>query len=294
MAKGKLYFSADDPEVGVTPSRLKRLGKAKQRDYLLAWFHHHFEDPTQETPYNSREGGYLYIWGGPYDAREEIEAEFGSFISEQVIEDVVEEIESDGLTEWAPSHNHADHEQVRAEWEAEREERESAAPQPDIESIIAALQRAETARYGDVEEKRQRQEILDRLEQLERLLPRQAHGGIGHNNPPSEEGGLGSDLVPDIREASAIIREELVKPEPNALEVAKATSRLSAALSWIGKKLDVAIESFSKEVGSTTGKAVGVVLGAYGVDKFAPTIGTTLRHVVESATQWLSHITLPF
>ena len=69
MPKRTRYFSEDDFEHGVTPSRLKRLGKAKQRKYMLYWFRERFEDPVEETPYNSREGGYLYIWGGPYDAR---------------------------------------------------------------------------------------------------------------------------------------------------------------------------------------------------------------------------------
>jgi hypothetical protein len=60
---GRRYFSDDDFEVGVTPSSLKRLGKAKQRAYILHWFGRNFEDPAQETPYH--EGEYHYVWGGP-------------------------------------------------------------------------------------------------------------------------------------------------------------------------------------------------------------------------------------
>lgn len=294
MAKATRYYSADDYEIGITPSRLKRLGKAKQREYLLAWFHSHFEDPAQETPYNSEEGGYLYIWGGPYDAREELDTEFGSFISEQVIEEAVQEIESDGLTEWAPGTNHADHERARAEWDAEHSENDSSEPEPNLQLIIAALKGGQKPRYGDEEEKRQRQEILDRLDRLERLLPERQHAGIGHNNPPPDESGPSADIFSDIREANELIRNELVKAEPSALEVAKATFRLSSILSWFGKKFDVAIENFAKEAGGSAGKAVGVVLSACGIEKFAPAIGATLGHVVETATQWLSHITLPF
>ena len=33
-----------------------------------------FEDPANETPYESSEGGYIYIWGGPYDALEQLSA----------------------------------------------------------------------------------------------------------------------------------------------------------------------------------------------------------------------------
>ena len=289
MAKANRYYSAEDSEIGVTPSRLKRLGKAKQREYLLAWFHHYFEDPAQETPYNSQEGGYLYVFGGPYNAREELDGEFGSFISEEVIEEVVREIEADGV-EWAPSHNHADHEQAREEWEAEQAERNPNEPEPDLQSIIAVLQRGEKPRYGDEEEKRQRQEILDRLEQLERMLPEKSHAGIGHNNPPPDEGNSSVDVVSDIREVSELIRGELVKTEPNALELAKATSYLASLSSWVGKKADLAVDSFTKGASG----AVGTALGTYGVSKIFPEIGTALGHVVEVATQWLSHVTLPF
>lgn len=294
MAKATRYYSDDDSEIGVTPSQLKRFAKARQRDYLLHWFHQNFEDPAQETPYNSQEGGYQFIWGGPYDAQEEIESEFGSFISEQVIEEVVADVESDGISDWAPGRNHADHEHARNEWEAEQAERDAEEPKPNLGMIIAALERGENPRYGDVGEKDQRQEILDRLEQLERLLPAQTHGGIGHNNPPAEAGKIDSHLISDIREASSVIREELIKSEPNALEVAKATSRLSIALSWIGKKLDIAIDNFSKELGGTAGKAVSVAAAAYGIEKVAPTIAVTLNHVVEQATHWLSHIITQF
>ena len=36
---------------------------------MKEWFWENFEDPANETPYESREGGYQWIWGGPFDAR---------------------------------------------------------------------------------------------------------------------------------------------------------------------------------------------------------------------------------
>ena len=68
MAKKSRYYSEDDPEIGVTPSRLKRLGRDKQLEYMHAWFHRYYQDPVHETPHESAEGGYIYIWGGPYNA----------------------------------------------------------------------------------------------------------------------------------------------------------------------------------------------------------------------------------
>lgn len=61
---------------------------------IKAWFFSNFEDPVNNCPYESGEGGYQYIWGGPYDAREEIEAEFGEVVPQAVIDEVVDELES--------------------------------------------------------------------------------------------------------------------------------------------------------------------------------------------------------
>ncbi|MBB4798717.1 hypothetical protein HNP32_002471 [Brevundimonas bullata] len=68
---------------------------------MVSWFHARFEDPSQSTPYNGREGGFLYIHGGPYDARDELEKRFPDE-DETLIDLAIQEIESDGLTEWAP------------------------------------------------------------------------------------------------------------------------------------------------------------------------------------------------
>jgi hypothetical protein len=42
--------------------------KEDQMELMEEWFRKHFEDPAERTPYESAEGGYIYIWGGPFDA----------------------------------------------------------------------------------------------------------------------------------------------------------------------------------------------------------------------------------
>jgi hypothetical protein len=59
---------------------------------IVDWFHSNFEDPAQNTPYEGAEGGYQFIWGGPYDAREEIRGYFGD-LPEAVLEAVFEKID---------------------------------------------------------------------------------------------------------------------------------------------------------------------------------------------------------
>lgn len=64
----------------------------EQKDYLKKWFLNNYEDPANCCPWE--DGEYVYIWGGPYDAREELEEHFSGFVSEQVINDVIDELEN--------------------------------------------------------------------------------------------------------------------------------------------------------------------------------------------------------
>jgi hypothetical protein len=41
MPTSKRYFADVGPEEGITPSQLRRLGRDKQIEYLLAWFGHY-------------------------------------------------------------------------------------------------------------------------------------------------------------------------------------------------------------------------------------------------------------
>jgi hypothetical protein len=69
---------------------------------MVEWFFSNFEDPVENTPRD--EGDWVWIWGGPYDAREELENTFGEMTTEHAISDAVSEIEEKGC-EWAPSHS---------------------------------------------------------------------------------------------------------------------------------------------------------------------------------------------
>ncbi|WP_283514704.1 hypothetical protein [Xanthomonas campestris] len=77
---------------------------AEQAAALLEWFQARFQDPAHETPYMSSEGGYIWIHGGPYDAKEELEERFSGLVPDEVITFVAEYVEGiDGTWEWAPT-----------------------------------------------------------------------------------------------------------------------------------------------------------------------------------------------
>jgi hypothetical protein len=72
-------------------------------ELMVQWFFRNFEDPVQNTPWD--EGEYVFIWGGPFYAHDELEDAFGAAVTPQAIEEAVAKIEEDGGPQWAPSHS---------------------------------------------------------------------------------------------------------------------------------------------------------------------------------------------
>ncbi len=55
---------------------IKNFDQDTQKSVMRSWFYTNYENPSEHTPFESKEGGYIYIWGGPFDAREELEDVF--------------------------------------------------------------------------------------------------------------------------------------------------------------------------------------------------------------------------
>lgn len=83
------------------PESLRALSPEEQRDQMEVWFRANFEDPAERTPYESAEGGYIWIWGGPYDAEEELRAQFEGIVEGEVIEDLAADLSGENPG-WAP------------------------------------------------------------------------------------------------------------------------------------------------------------------------------------------------
>ena len=86
-------------------AELEKKRATEQREVMREWFFTYFEDPANETPYESREGGYIWIHGGPYNAEEELREEFESIVGEEPIMVLVNELLDLGH-EWAPTTAH--------------------------------------------------------------------------------------------------------------------------------------------------------------------------------------------
>jgi hypothetical protein len=71
---------------------------------MKAWFYENYEDPNDCLPYDSAEGGFQYIYGGPYDAQEELDGEFGGLIADDLIEELASDL-SQVSYEWSGNPN---------------------------------------------------------------------------------------------------------------------------------------------------------------------------------------------
>jgi hypothetical protein len=90
-----------DISISVSLDQLGKYDRDVQIETMRKWFFEHFEDPAHRTPYESREGGFQWIWGGPYDARDQLEEQFSDYVSEDTIDELVNDLERE-CREWAP------------------------------------------------------------------------------------------------------------------------------------------------------------------------------------------------
>lgn len=88
-------FDPDDEWVKSAPREL-------QIEAMRRWFRSRYEDPANATPYNGREGGYLFIHGGPYDPDEAIQERFGHVVEYEVMEELIQDLYEEVGDEWAP------------------------------------------------------------------------------------------------------------------------------------------------------------------------------------------------
>lgn len=92
MRRKPTTYDLPDGEGSLTATKLRRSDRETQIDVMRNWFFANFADPAENTPYESAEGGYIYIWGGPYEPAEELHDEFGGLIRDDVIDELADEL----------------------------------------------------------------------------------------------------------------------------------------------------------------------------------------------------------
>lgn len=77
----------------ISISSLKYNSKEIQLESMRSWFLENYEDPANSCPYESREGGYIYIYGGPYDASEVLQEKFGGYVKDDYIQEIIDDLQ---------------------------------------------------------------------------------------------------------------------------------------------------------------------------------------------------------
>lgn len=230
---------------------------------IKSWFGENFEDPVETTPYISAEGGYQYIWGGPYNTRDIIENVFADSASDELIAAAIQEIEHNA-TEWVPNSNRR------------QPPEEDELPEPTDAAALHAEMHVRIAA----------------LEQALAHLP-SASAGIGHNHPPEpiEDVPLNYADREDLAKALAVLKAQPVAPPQDdsvttVAAVATVTAQAEKAQSWLSRQLDVFASEAVKEAGKEFGKWAPRVFWGYVVSQ--------LLGLSDVAIQWLHTFHWPF
>ena len=84
----------------ITESQLRTADHEIQVEAMRNWFHTHFEHPDESCPYDSEEGGYQWIYGGPYEPALVLQEEFDGIVDDETINILANKL-SDVSFEWS-------------------------------------------------------------------------------------------------------------------------------------------------------------------------------------------------
>jgi hypothetical protein len=73
---------------------LRNASRDEQIEAMKGWFYDRYEDPVHEMPYDSEEGGYLFMDAGPHDASEVLSERFDGVVPQDVIEEVSDNLDA--------------------------------------------------------------------------------------------------------------------------------------------------------------------------------------------------------
>ncbi|MBM3632187.1 MAG: hypothetical protein FJX03_00545 [Alphaproteobacteria bacterium] len=94
------YF--EEYNVTLTNFAFSDMPTSLQKEMMRQWFLKRYCNPVDNTPYDSGEGGYQYIFGGPFDALETLSDQFSDLVSDDFIAETAKELEKEfDIYDWA-------------------------------------------------------------------------------------------------------------------------------------------------------------------------------------------------
>jgi hypothetical protein len=85
-----------------TPPNVRGKDHVAAVERMTQWWFENFEHPAGSCPYE--DGEWIFVWGGPFDARSELEFTFGDVAAQRTIDAVVTKLETKA-SQWAPNCN---------------------------------------------------------------------------------------------------------------------------------------------------------------------------------------------
>lgn len=236
---------------GFTADQIADMTPNEKVDLMVEWFKHQFEDPQNDTPYVKDHGGYLYLWGGPFDASDQIQAEFSNAIDFDTMMLAVDRVQADGVVEWAP--------QTGGDFYEHPEDEEDGVATGAVVDGDGEWPPVIPVPQPIPPEPEARAEVLLRLDELENLLQpliervrieAQASAMMGHNNPP-EPMEIAQAVTREewlqVQTAVEAIRQQAQSEQPNIVTVTRSNRRLVAAATalarWLGGRLNAIIDA---------------------------------------------------
>lgn len=280
------FIDIDESEFHLlTSEELASLPPANQQQYLAAWFHYYYWDPANDLPYETAEGGYQWIYGGPYHASEVLEEEFADFIDAQLIQLAVYDIERNGQIEWSPSPNHP----------AQERDDDYTHNNDDLIDVLANLPTSPVIIAADQEKERiARDAFKAAVQEVVKELGEESGSRlkIGGNNPP-DEFKLTADEWNGVLNGVTRVNDALEVGDPNPVTIAHSLVELRGRWDDIKRRAGL----FMDEVAKSAGKSVGEWLGPKGVALGCFAFGTLsekISSLFSSAIEWLQTFNLPF
>jgi hypothetical protein len=244
------------------------MSREQASEAIKEWFFQNFEDPVDNTPHETAEGGYLYIWGGPYETRDIIENVFADTASEQLIEEIIGELEEDG-SEWVPSSNRREPPE-NEDWR-------------DWEDVDGEELSPEDAH-------KKMQERIRELEEALKQVPTRP-SGMGHNHPPEpmDPEPLDESDREEIKSALTTLKAQPVELQDTAVAAdafMKLESKRSKLAKWLAQQGLLFTTEAVKEAGKQFGKWAPTAFWLWLMDR--------MFGVTEAVGTWLHaiHVTL--
>lgn len=283
--KKERYLSDAHPE-GVTIAQLKRLNRQAKRNVMEAWFRQNFEDPAERTPYESAEGGYQYIHGGPYEADDVLQNEFDGIVPEDLIAELADEL-SNECWEWAPVDGS---EFDDSDYDHDAEIRGPVRMPDPLDLMPDDFDIAGSPRFTDATGERLKQEVLNAIDRAKAALPKAVGSQIGHNHPPEPiDEGSEQAIATELSSALTEFKQELTAKRPRAAKVKKSVKRIADKKTQLGNLAAIFAHEAAKSAGKSYGKEVGKRLGQATV----AAILVALTMLTAAVGEWASHLLIP-